>query len=100
MDEDYGSAHSALADLNNDGWNDLVIMGTTSTGSVFNWYSNLTDKYSVGVGLTDGDFSVFDFDRDGDFDILACGENSSGNVKTVLLKSQLQKIVSEEKLSL
>lgn len=89
LDNDYGSAHSALADLNNDGWNDLLIMGTTASGTAFDWYDNQTQKQSIGLELSNGDFEVLDIDFDGDLDILACGKNSSDEPKTILLKNQI-----------
>jgi len=89
LNVDYGDSHSVLADLNNDGGNDLIVMGTTSRGAAFEWYNNLTTLNSFGINLALGDFEVLDFDYDGDLDILACGENLSGQAQTVLLKNQL-----------
>lgn len=89
LNEDYGDPHSELADLNNDGWTDLVVMGTSSAGTAFNWYDNQTEQHSFGLELSDGDFGIFDIDYDGDLDVLACGKNASGEPQTILLKNQL-----------
>lgn len=81
LGEQYGYSQSAIADFNNDGWDDLVIMGTTEDGMAFEWYDNQSEEKSFGWDLSDGDFEVWDIDDDGDLDILACGVNA--DIRTI-----------------
>jgi len=87
---------TALGDLNNDGYNDLVLIGCTTGGSdtcantiakiyindgislIENstWQSNLT---AVGVGS----LALGDIDNDGDLDLSLAGCGSSGGVQVL-----------------
>ncbi|MBC2592757.1 VCBS repeat-containing protein [Ruficoccus amylovorans] len=74
-----------LADLNHDGWGDLVVMGSGTLA----WYDNQTTRKPLNLSLSDGDFALLDLDADGDQDIIACGLNASNEAQTLVLENQL-----------
>jgi hypothetical protein len=69
-----------IADLDNDGWPDIVVSMAENTGYQVTWYKNpgkitkeLWDKYPIGYMNYCHTLQVADMDNDGDKDIV-CGE--------------------------
>lgn len=86
LDTSSSRGSAQLADFNNDGWNDLFLMGS---GVSLTWWNNLTALQTINLSLQNGDAEILDYDSDGDLDIIACGLNASSQPQTVLLENQL-----------
>ncbi len=78
----------SISDLDNDGINDLVALGSDEDEMPLFYYEvdNLKTQLTP---LKKGSVVVSDYDNDGDNDIIACGENSSGNPETVIYQNNL-----------
>ena len=69
------------ADLNRDGWADIVLAGQSATAKIFKIYKNngngtFTEAGSL-EGFYDGDFDIADIDHDDYPDIVATGVNTN-----------------------
>lgn len=71
-------------DIDKDGYNDIVIQGKSNDTvrhlfiSYYNeGYNSFVDLSSEITGLSDGDFSVEDFDNDGENELFLTGENEN-----------------------
>lgn len=84
----YAYGKTAISDLNNDGWSDLISMGSSGSGFIFQWMDNLSTIHSFVPVLSGGDFKLFNFEADGDTDLIACGINASNDPVTVILRNQ------------
>lgn len=76
------SGSISSADINNDGYMDLVIMGATMGSPILNIYMNNTDgTFSLSQslpGLSFGEATFGDVDNDGDIDLFAVGRITNG----------------------
>jgi gliding motility-associated-like protein len=72
------------ADLNRDGWADIIVAGQTAIGKIFKIYRNngngtFTEANSL-EGFYDGDFDIADINHDSYPDIIATGVNAALNL--------------------
>ncbi|MFA5668768.1 MAG: FG-GAP-like repeat-containing protein [Balneolaceae bacterium] len=78
-------------DVDNNGYIDLIITGTTATGPISKVYLNadgtFTDAGFTLPGLGDGLISPVDFDQDGDLDLLVAGDAGT-SLQTVLIENK------------
>lgn len=69
------------ADINKDGWTDIILMGQSSSAKIFNIYKNNgngTFSFETSLeGLYDGSFQIIDMNNDSYPDIIATGVNNS-----------------------
>ena len=89
--EPAGSADFAFGDIDNDGDDDVVFMGTSSAGSpITKLYENDgTGMFSEVNSATFnpihfGAVELFDYDNDGDLDVILSGEDANGEPFTGL----------------
>ncbi|UII27638.1 FG-GAP-like repeat-containing protein [Fulvivirga maritima] len=82
---DVGDGASAWADINGDGWSDLVLFGiqadnTKITDVFFNDTDGTFSSMGSGFpGLSNGDIAIADFNNDGRPDIVITGVDDSNN---------------------
>jgi len=86
-----GNSQIEWADFNNDGFKDVLILGTDNSGGIlFELYSNNQDDTFSASGLPIGalknsSFSIHDFNDDNRLDIFYTGRDDSENIKNYLL---------------
>ncbi|WMN12697.1 FG-GAP-like repeat-containing protein [Marivirga salinae] len=86
-----GNSQIEWADFNNDGFKDVLILGTDNSGDiVFELYSNNGDDTFSASGLPIGalknsSFIIDDFNDDNQLDIFYTGKDDSENIKNYLL---------------
>ncbi|WP_185094412.1 FG-GAP-like repeat-containing protein [Marivirga tractuosa] len=86
-----GNSQIEWADFNNDGFKDVLILGTDNSGGIiFELYSNNQDATFSASGLPIGalknsNFSIHDFNDDNQLDIFYTGRDDSENIKNYLL---------------
>ena len=86
-----GNSQIQWADFNNDGFKDVLILGTDNSGGIiFELYSNNQDDTFSALGLPIGalknsSFSIHDFNDDNRLDIFYTGKDDSENIKNYLL---------------
>jgi len=79
-----GSAR--FADLDNDGWLDIIISGQAVNGlPIIKIYRNLgkncfSEVYTSIAPVFDGKIDVGDYDSDGDIDVLVCGKTINNQI--------------------
>ncbi len=81
----YKSVGTRIADIDNDGDNDLGYIGTTATGSFVGWSKNLDGLGEFGpiqiittILTTPKSVIVADFDNDGDLDVASSAQGNGG----------------------
>ncbi|ETR67815.1 MAG: hypothetical protein OMM_04937 [Candidatus Magnetoglobus multicellularis str. Araruama] len=82
------SGSSEFFDYNNDGDLDIFISGQSSSGKIAKIYKNTGGNFSedTGVSLTgvyECSSSFFDYDNDGDLDLLITGDSGNGKIARV-----------------
>lgn len=88
---DYGSA--ACGDYDKDGDIDLLLSGRNNiTNRITHLYRNdgnfnFSKTSDMFTGLAYSSVSFQDYDNDGDFDILTCGEDSNNNKVTIIYQN-------------
>jgi len=91
------------ADLNNDGWQDIILVGSTakvngaipSQTSAVVWSNNKDGTFTSfplpsAAALGNADVCVGDYDNDGFLDLGVIGENTTGFAHTVLLHNNFR----------
>ena len=88
--DSLGKSSIALADVDGDGTNEMVIAGETNAGdAVTHLYKNIGGAFSHDVentlkGVRSGAVEFLDANEDGQPDLLIVGENNLGNASTTL----------------
>ncbi|WP_296623245.1 FG-GAP-like repeat-containing protein [Marivirga sp.] len=86
-----GNSQIEWADFNNDGFKDVLILGTDNSGAIlFELYTNNQDGTFSASGLPlsplkNSSFSIHDVNDDNQLDIFYTGKDGSGNILNYLL---------------
>lgn len=93
-------AAASFGDMNNDGLADLAVTGFDGSSAVSAIYRNDGGGTfaNIGAGLTNvyhGGIAWADYDNDGLFDLLICGETDAGNPQTILYHNDGGEVFSD-----
>lgn len=86
-------AEVAWADINHDGWVDIVMCGRTASAELTEVYKNngngtFSSASTLGVNLTSGSVDWGDYDQDGDLDLLLTGTGPGSGTTTRIYENQ------------
>lgn len=91
------------ADVNNDGWMDIIVCGQTAVNMIFKIYKNNGNgnftEASTLEGIYDGSFEVTDINHDGYPDIIASGVNKAFELVSKVYMNTTQNFVFSERTS-